>query len=121
MNNIQLLSWIDPAMHTISLLLILVSGIASIFSSTRGSARYRYFLSSLGLAVIIASMFYLIRMDMTTREIEWLRANTNTIDGALESEITVHGYTNGLRYILIACLGLIMAFVSLFLRKNQKG
>ena len=121
MNNVELLSWMDPVMHTVSLLLILASGTASILASARGSARYRYFISSLGLAVIIAAIFYLIRMDMTTREIEWLRANTNAIDGVLESEMTVHGYANGMRYLFIACSGLIMGFVSLMMRGSDKS
>ena len=43
---------------------------------------------------------------MTIREIEWRRVSTNAIDGAIESEMKVQGYAHGLRYLVIASLGL---------------
>jgi hypothetical protein len=117
MNDIALFFWVNPVMTFLPITLVTVSGIASIVASDRGSARYKYFLSSLGLAIIITVIFYFIRIDMTIREIEWRRVSTNAIDGAIESEMKVQGYANGLRYLVIASLGLIMGFVSLMIRR----
>ena len=120
MNDIVLLFWINPVMTCVPVILVTVSGIASIVASARGSARYKYFLSSLGIAIVVAVIFYFIRMDMTIREIEWRRVSTNAIDGAIESDMKVQGYAHGLRYLAIASLGFILGFVSLMMRRPKE-
>jgi len=99
-------------------LVVLAVGVAAIVSAAKGSRRYRYVLSALGVTVALCFLGVWLNQEFGNFSLHKTRAYLGAIDPTAESMDLAGYYLPRACLVLIGGMGMVLGAISLLLRKG---
>ena len=93
----------------------------AIVASSKGSLRYRYFLGALGVAILISFAAVWFHHEVCSWSLINARLETGILSSDLGAEEFRFYYKQGANLVLIGTGGLLLALISLLVRKCPVG
>ena|GEM_PF-4124025 len=100
-------------------LVVLTAGLTAIISAAKGSPRYRYFLSALGVAVALCFLTVWLQQELGNFAVNRMRGLTGLMDPTQESTELAGYYLHRAGFVFLGGLGMVLGALSLLLRKGS--